>query len=93
MVTTQHLHDLDGACLLWGRARQYHVGWEIFCRRGSLEESFNQLPWQSIDALGTEGAITEGPVKYEPEVWGWSLPDRVLVGAAACKCPATHEGQ
>ena len=73
--------------------RQDHVGGEICCRRGSIYEAFNQLPWQNIGALGTNGTIAEDPVHDEPEVWGWYLPDRVLVGAAALKCPAASERQ
>ena len=88
MQATQHHHDVDCDCLSWGEgARQYHVGGEIFCRRGSLEESFDLLPWQNIGTLGTEGTIAEDPLHDEPDVWGWSLLDRVLVGGAVSKVP------
>ena len=79
--------------VLGGRAGQYHVGGEFLCAKGRLEESFDQLPWQNIGALGNKGTIAEDPVKDAPEVWGRSLPDRVLVGAAKFKCLAPSEGQ
>ena len=86
--------------MFWGRgggagagAVPDHVGGEIFCRRGSLEESFDQLPWQNIGTMGTEGTIAEDLVKDAPEAWGWSLIDRVLVGDPKFKCLATSEGQ
>ena len=72
---------------------QDHVGGEICCRRGSLEEAFEQPPWPNIGNFGTEGTTAEDLVNVEPEVWGWPLLDRVLVGVAAFKCLATNEGQ
>ena len=69
-----------------------HDGGEIFRRYGSVDEAFNQQPWQNIGTLGTKGTIAEYPVHDEPEVRGWSLPDRVLLGAALSKCPAAVIG-
>ena len=48
---------------------QGHVGGDIFCRYGSVDEAFNEQPWQNISTLGTEGTIAEDLVYDEPEVW------------------------
>jgi hypothetical protein len=74
--------------IVGARAAQDHVGGEMFCRWGSIYEAFNQLPWQNSGVLDT---FAKDPAK--PEVWGWSLPDRVLMGAAVLKCPVASEGQ
>ena len=48
---------------------------------------------RALAPIGTQGTISEDPAHDRPEVWGWSLPDCVLVGAAVLKWPATREGQ
>ena len=47
---------------------QGHVGDDIFCRQGSIDEAFHQRPWQNIGTLGTEGTIAEDLVQYEADV-------------------------
>ena len=55
-------HHVDWTCLFWGGGGgQDHVGGEIFCRRGSIDEAFHHLTWQNIGPLGTEGTIAEDP--------------------------------
>ena len=70
---------------------QDHVGGEICCHWGNVVEAFNLRPWHNIGTLGTEGTMAEDPVHDVPEVWGWSLPDHVLAGAAVLKCPAARK--
>ena len=48
-------------------ARQDDVDGAIGCAKGSLEEPFDQLPWQNLGTLGTEGTIAEDTAKYAPE--------------------------
>ena len=92
MPATEHNHSFDFACLFTGTgAVQYHVGGYILCCLGRMEEADHHLPWQATGPLGTQGTIEEDPANYRPEVWGWSLPDSVSVGAAESEWPDQTE--
>ena len=61
-----------------------HVGAAIFCRRSTLAAYLDQLPvWQCCGPLGTEGFEGETADQDIPETWGWTLPDKSLLLAAA----------
>ena len=61
MPATEHHHYVDCAGLFRGQwAGQDHVGGDIFCCLGRMEEADHHLPWQNIGPLGAQGT-TGGP--------------------------------
>ena len=56
-----------------------HVGSEIFCRVGTLENYGDvHTQWRSMGTCGTEGSEGATADQDVPESWGWELSDSVL---------------
>ena len=77
-----------GACVcicLTTPLSKVHVGAEIFCREGTLENYQDLHPqWRSMGTCGTEGSEGATADQDVPESWGWmDLSDSVLCLKAA----------
>ena len=76
-----------GACVcicLTTPLSKVHVGAQIFCREGTLENYNNMHPeWRSMGTMGTEGSEGATADQDIPESWGWILSDHALCLKAA----------
>ena len=89
MPATEHHHYVVCTYLFSGAGvGQDHVGGDILCCLRRMEEADHHLPWQNRGPIGTQGTIAEDLANDRPEVWGWPLLDRALVGVAVLKWPA-----